>query len=107
MGSEQWEGNVNMTETDRMETEEVSKKKYGKVIGKSAVGSRKDTTYRRSYYEDFPRGWKTVGIITKYDIETHKYLIEGENYIFNETGEFRVDGSGDWYSRDQIRLDPE
>ena len=75
-----------------------------KLIGKEAIGTRADRTYRRSYSEPFPRGWKTRGIIAKYDFETKKYLIEGQNYIFNETGEFPVNGSGDWFYREQIEI---
>ena len=75
-----------------------------KLIGKEAIGTRADRTYRRSYSEPFPRGWKTRGIIIKYDSEAKKYLIEGQNYIYNESGEFTVDGSGDWFYRNQIEI---
>ena len=75
-----------------------------KVIGKEAIGTRADKSFRRNYYEDFPRGWRTRGTISKYDPKTRKYLIEGQNYIFNETGEFEVNGSGDWYYRGQIEI---
>lgn len=72
------------------------------LIGKKAIGVRKDLSYRKSFSGSFPRGWKTIGIIKKYNPKTRQYLIEGCNYIFNETGEFRINGSGDWYSRSQI-----
>ena len=75
-----------------------------RIIGKQGIGTRRDRSFRRNYYEDFPRGWSTHGTITRYDAKTRKYLIEGQNYIFNESGEFPIDGSGDWYSRSQIVL---
>ena len=75
-----------------------------KLIGKQAIGTKPDRSFRRSYSEPFPRGWKTKGVIVKYDSEAKKYLIEGQNYIYNETGEFTVDGSGDWFYRNQIEI---
>ena len=75
-----------------------------KLIGKEAIGTRVDRSFRRSYSEPFPRGWKTKGVIVKYDSEAKKYLIEGQNYIYNETGEFQVDGSEDWFYRNQIEI---
>ena len=75
-----------------------------KLIGKEAIGTRVDRSFRRSYSEPFPRGWKTKGVIVKYDSEAKKYLIEGQNYIYNETGEFTVNGSGDWFYRNQIEI---
>ena len=77
----------------------------GRLIGKYAVGRKKDTSYRETYSREFPRGWKTEGIIKKYNRKTRKYLIEGTNYIFNETGTYQINGSGDWYFRYQIELD--
>ena len=76
----------------------------GRLIGKYAVGRKKDTSYRETYSGEFPRGWKTEGIIKKYNRKTRKYLIEGTNYIFNETGTYQINGSGDWYFRYQIEL---
>ena len=75
-----------------------------RIMNKRAIGRRIDRSFRTNYHEDFPRGWKTVGTITRYDPKTRKYLIEGENYIFNESGEFLVNGSGDWFSRSQIEI---
>jgi hypothetical protein len=75
-----------------------------KLIGKEAIGTRVDRSFRRSYSEPFPRGWKTKGVIVKYDSEAKKYLIEGQNYIYNETGEFTLNGSGDWFYRNQIEI---
>ena len=75
-----------------------------RIIGKMAIGRRADRTFRRSYSEPFPRGFKTIGEIMKYDPKTRKYLVEGQNYIYNESGEFEVNGSGDWYFREQIEL---
>ena len=75
-----------------------------RIIGKQGIGTRRDRSFRRNYYEDFPRGWRTRGTISKYDPETRKYLVEGQNYIFNESGEFPIEGYGDWYSRSQIEL---
>ena len=75
-----------------------------RIIGKDAVGTRPDRSFRRSYSENFPRGWRTRGTISKYDPKTRKYLIEGKNYFFNESGEFPIDGSGDWYYRGQIEI---
>lgn len=75
-----------------------------KLIGKEAIGTRVDRSFRRSYSEPFPRGWKTKGVIVKYDSEAKKYLIEGQNYIYNETGEFSQNGSGDWFYRNQIEI---
>ena len=75
-----------------------------RIIGKRAIGTRIDRSFRTNYHEDFPRGWKTIGTVAKYDPKMRKYLIEGQNYIFNETGEFPVNGSGDWFSRSQIEI---
>ena len=75
-----------------------------RIIGKMAIGRRADRTFRRSYSEPFPRGFKTIGEIMKYDPKTRKYLIEGKNYFFNESGEFPVNGTGDWYYRGQIEI---
>ena len=75
-----------------------------RIIGKEAIGTRPDRSFRRSYSEHFPRGWRTRGTISKYDPKTRKYLIEGQNYIFNESGEFPVNGTGDWYYRGQIEI---
>ena len=75
-----------------------------KNIGKRAIGRRKDTSYRDGFKRSFPRGWKTEGTITKYDSATKKYLIEGVNYIFNETGTFKVSDGGDWFYRWQIQI---
>ena len=75
-----------------------------KLIGKEAIGTRVDRSFRRSYSEPFQRGWKTKGVIVKYDSEAKKYLIEGQNYIYNETGEFTLNGSGDWFYRNQIEI---
>ena len=77
------------------------------LIGKRATGTRKDTSYRRNYYKDFPRGWETQGTISKYDKKTRKYLIEGTNYIFNETGTYKVSEGGDWFYRTQIETEEE
>ena len=76
-----------------------------KLIGKQAIGTKHDMTFKRPYQDDFPRGWKTYGIITKFDPKTRKYLIEGQNCIFNETGEFNIEGTGNWFSRSQIELE--
>ena len=73
-----------------------------RIIGKSAIGTRSDRSFRRTYYEDYPRGWRTFGTITKFDPKTRKYLIEGQNYIYNEYGEFPINGTGDWYYRSQM-----
>ena len=73
-----------------------------RIIGKDAIGTRPDRSFRRTYYEDYPRGWRTYGTITKFDPKTRKYLIEGQNYIYNEYGEFPINGSGDWYYRSQM-----
>lgn len=87
-----------------METKERRKSKT-KYLGSQAIGIKKDTRIRGSYKSDFPNGWKTRGTITKYDKKSHKYLIEGDCYIFNESGEFLLNGrTGDWFSRDQIEL---
>ena len=75
-----------------------------KLIGKQAIGTKPDRSFRRSYREKFPRGWKTRGIIVKYDSEAKKYLIEGQNYIYNETGEFQINGTGNWFYREQIEI---
>ena len=76
-----------------------------KLIGKRAIGIIKDTKYRTSYKGEFPNGWKTEGTIIKYDKEKEKYLIEGASYIFNKTGEFRLNNvTGDWFFRHQITL---
>ena len=75
-----------------------------RIMNKRAIGRRIDRSFRTNYHEDFPRGWKTSGTIMKYDPKTRRYLIEGQNYIFNETGEFPVNGSGDWFSRSQIEI---
>lgn len=76
-----------------------------RLIGSRAEGVKKDMSYRRQYYGDFPRGSKTMGEITKYDPVSRKYLIEGACYIFNETGEFQISNmTGDWYSRSQIEI---
>lgn len=75
-----------------------------KYLGKDAVGRRKDRSFRRNFKGDFPRGWKTEGTITKYDPVTKKYLIEGVNCIFNETGTFKISDGGDWFYREQIEV---
>ena len=81
------------------------KRMKSRLVGKYAVGRKKDTSYRETYSGEFPRGWKTEGIIKEYDKKSRKYLIEGTNYIFNETGTYKVNGTGDWYFRYQIELD--
>lgn len=80
------------------------KKNKKRIIGSLATGRKKDTSYRRSYQGDFPRGWGTDGTITKYDKKTRKYLIEGVNYIFNERGTYASQGNGEWYYRSQIEI---
>lgn len=76
-----------------------------KIIGKRAIGTRKDLSYRRGYKGEFPRGWRTEGTVVSYDKATRKYLIEGSCYIFNETGSFLISGqTGDWFLRTQIQI---
>ena len=82
----------------------MNETKRNKIIGKSAIGTRADRSYRKTYRSNFPRGWRTRGIISRYDPKKRKYLIEGTNFIFNETGEFQISGSGDWFSRSQIEM---
>ena len=75
-----------------------------KLIGKHAIGTMKDRRYRTSYKGEFPNGWRTEGIITKYDKDRGKYFIEGPCYIFNKTGKFLLTNTGDWFFRYQITL---
>ena len=82
----------------------MTKRKRDKIIGQFAIGTKVDRTHRDSYRGTFPRGWRTRGIVVKYNPKKQKYLIDGTKYIYNETGEFKMSESSDWYSRSQIEI---